>query len=74
MLKNYEHIKVRLKCQGAAFLTMALVLLGFYFLINLQNQKYQTDQHLVSATYGNLLRTQVDRELNSLLFISNGIS
>ncbi len=74
MLKQNDRIKVKLKCQGAAILTVALVLLFFHFLIKLQEQKYQTDEYLVSATYGNLLRTEVDRELNSLLFISNGIA
>ena len=72
MLNDRNYIKI--KCYGAALCTMFLVLLGFHFLIKLQNQKYQTDEYLASTTYGNLLRTEVDRELNSLLFISNGIA
>lgn len=56
---------------------MMAALLAFvlwYQLFDYQRQKYQGDARLASADYGNLLRTEVDRELNSLLFISNGLS
>jgi diguanylate cyclase (GGDEF)-like protein len=69
-----DHIKIKLKCYLAAIFAAMLVYLVFHSLINLQQQKYQSDEFLASAAYGNLLRTEVDRELNSLLFISNGIA
>lgn len=69
-----DHAKIKLKCYLAAAFTIIMVLMVFHFLIQLQNQKYQADESLAAAAYGNLLRTEVDRELNSLLFISNGIA
>jgi diguanylate cyclase (GGDEF)-like protein len=42
--------------------------------LNLQKQKLKADEALKSSVYGSLLWTEVDRELNSLLFISNGMA
>jgi diguanylate cyclase (GGDEF)-like protein len=69
-----DRIKLNFKWHGAAFITAVLVFILFHFLIELQNQKYKAEEALRSSIYGNLLWTEVDRELNSLLFISNGLA
>ena len=69
-----DRIKLNFKWHGAAFITAVLMFILFHFLIDLQNQKYKADEALSSSVYGNLLWTEVDRELNSLLFISNGLA
>lgn len=54
-----------------------IALIAFFFFshfLNLQKQKFIADETLKSSAYGNLLRTEVDRELNSILFISNGMA
>src|ERR1051325_10229895 len=71
-MKQPQNLKIR--CQSAALVATLLFLLFFYFLIESQAQQYQADEYLASNAYGNLLRTQVDRELNSLLFISSGMA
>ncbi|MES2182856.1 MAG: diguanylate cyclase [Pseudomonadota bacterium] len=73
MLLN-DRITLHFKCQGVAFAAGILVLVLTQYLIQLQNQSYKADEQLKSAIYGNLLWTEVDRELNSLLFISNGMA
>lgn len=66
--------KLNFKWHGAAFITAVLVFILLHFLIELQHQKYKAEETLKSSNYANLLRTKVDRELNSLLFISNGLA
>lgn len=46
----------------------------WYFLFEYQRQKDESEAYLEAASYGNVLRSDMDRELNSLLFISNGLS
>jgi diguanylate cyclase (GGDEF)-like protein len=69
-----ERVKLNFKWHGAAFITAVLVFILFHFLIELQNQKYKAEETLKSSIYANLLWAKVDRELNSLLFISNGLA
>ncbi len=69
-----NRIKLNFKWHGAAFITAVLVFIFFHFLIELQNQKYKAEETLKSSIYANLLWAKVDRELNSLLFISNGLA
>jgi len=66
--------KVCFKCQVTAVIASILVLVLCQYLVQLQSQKYKADEQLRSAVYGNLLWSEVDRELNSLLFISNGMA
>jgi len=66
--------KACFKCQVIAAVASMLVLVLCQYLIQLQDKRYQADEQLRSAVYGNLLWTEVDRELNSLLFISNGMA
>ncbi|WP_232418554.1 diguanylate cyclase domain-containing protein [Methylophilus sp. 1] len=46
----------------------------WHFLLDYQRQKAEGEAYLEAASYGSLLRAELDRELNSLLFISNGLS
>ena len=43
-------------------------------LTNLEKDNYLVDEKEDAENYGELLRSSVDRELNSLLFISNGLA
>lgn len=63
-----------LKCLVVAAVTVLVVFLFLNHFLHLQKQKLQADEALKSSVYGNLLWTEVDRELNSLLFISNGMA
>jgi diguanylate cyclase (GGDEF)-like protein len=69
-----ERVKLNFKWHGAAFITAVLVFVLLHFLIELQNQKHQAEEALKSSVHANLLWAKVDRELNSLLFISNGLA
>jgi diguanylate cyclase (GGDEF)-like protein len=69
-----NRIKLNFKWHGAALITAVLVFIFFHFLIDSQNQKYKAEEMLKSSIYANLLWAKVDRELNSLLFISNGLA
>lgn len=51
-----------------------LAFLFWYSLFDYQRQKAENEAYIEAATYGSLLRAELDRELNSLLFISNGLS
>lgn len=55
-------------------LAAMLAFLFWHFLLDYQRQKGESDAYVEAANYGSLLRAQLDRELNSLLFISNGLS
>lgn len=66
--------KLNFKWHGAAFITAVIVFILFHFFIELQNQKYKADEALKSSINASLLWAKVDRELNSLLFISNGLA
>jgi len=63
-----------LKCLVAAVITALVVFLFLNHFLHLQKQKLKADETLKSSIYGNLLWTEVDRELNSILFISNGMA
>ena len=66
--------KWHLKCLLAAVIATLAVFFFLNYLLNLQKQKFQADETLKSSVYGSLLWAEVDRELNSLLFISNGMA
>jgi diguanylate cyclase len=57
-----------------ALLAALLAFAFWYFLFEYQRQKDESEAYLEAASYGNVLRSEMDRELNSLLFISNGLS
>ncbi len=64
----------KLKSQLIALVAALIAFLFLYFLFEYQRQKDESNAYLDAAAYGSLLRAEVDRELNSLLFISNGLS
>lgn len=66
--------KWNLKYHTAAVMTAIVVFLFLNHFLYLQRQKLTADEIVKSSVYGNLLWTEVDRELNSLLFISNGMA
>lgn len=72
MLTTKFSPKFRSQLVAAGVSIIVLILLSMLF--RLQEQKYQNEELFESAAYGNLLCTQVERELNSLLFISNGMT
>ncbi len=74
MITISDRIKLNFKWHGAAFITAVLVFILLHFLIESQHQKYKAEEALKTSIYANLLWTKVDRELNSLLFISNGLA
>ncbi len=45
-----------------------------HFLLDYQQQKNESELQLEAAAHGNMLRAALDRELNSLLYVSNGLS
>lgn len=63
-----------LKSLGVAILVTLLSFLFWYFLFEYQRQKDESKAYLEAASYGSVLRSKMDRELNALLFISNGLS
>lgn len=69
-----QNKKWQIKSLLAALITSLAVFFFSNHLLNLQKQKFQADEMLKSSAYGSLLWTEVDRELNSLLFISNGMA
>lgn len=62
------------KCLLAAVIATLAVFLLLHHLLNLQKLRFKADEALKSSIYGSLLWAEVDRELNSLLFISNGMA
>lgn len=51
-----------------------LAFLFWHFLLDYQRQKSESEAYIEASAYGSLLRAELDRELNSLLFVSNGLS
>lgn len=62
------------KSQVIALLATILAFLFWYFLLDYQRQKGESEAYIESSVYAGALEAQLDRELSSLLFISNGLS
>ncbi len=66
------------KIKMVSLLIVCIVSLLTFFLLHtlsgFEKDKYLSDERRATNEYGELLRAEVDRELNSLLFISNGLS
>lgn len=63
-----------LKCHLAGSITFLLLLVLVHLIVQLERQKLQSDEKIELISHGNLLKTAVDRELNSLLYISTGLA
>jgi diguanylate cyclase (GGDEF)-like protein len=59
---------------GIALLILISFIWVFETLIQAQSKKIESDIRLEAISYGSSLRYRVSRELNSLLFISNGLA
>lgn len=59
---------------GIASLILISFIWVFETLIQAQSKKIQSDVRLEAFSYGSLLRSRVDRELNSLLYLSGGLA
>lgn len=64
----------KLKSQLIALVAALIAFVFLYSLFEYQRQKDESNAYLDATAYGSVLRAEVDRELNSLLFISNGLS
>lgn len=58
---------------------VALILIAFFviateFFVENETRNLETEKRLDTIAFGNVLQSRVDRELNSLLFISTGLS
>lgn len=63
-----------IKSQLIAAVVTLLAFIFCQFLLDYQRERSESGAYIESASYGSLLRAELDRELNSLLFISNGFS
>lgn len=63
-----------IKSQLIAAVVTVLAFIFCQFLLDYQRERSESEAYIEAATYGSLLRAELDRELNSLLFISNGFS
>ena len=62
---------VALGCAVVALLVFALL---FELLVRAESGKIEANRRSEAVSYGSMLRTQVDRELNALLFVSGGLA
>lgn len=69
-----ETPKVKIISLVIACTVSILIFFLLHTLSGFQKSKYFSDERKAANDYGELLRAEVDRELNSLLFISNGLS
>lgn len=67
-------LTVQTRCLLAAACTFGFFLLVFHFTVQIEDAKLKSDKNFETLTYANLLRAEVDRELNELLFISHGLA
>ena len=74
LTKVVEFIKSRF----ASLIFSFVIFVGFFLiseiLVRAETQKEEAKTKIAAADYASALKTKVDRELNALLFISNGLS
>ena len=75
---NFGKFRVSLKRNlaslGYAVITFFLFLLIFEYLITAQSVKTHARQRVEASNYASILKSKIDRELNSILFLSTGLS
>ncbi|MBA3695305.1 MAG: sensor domain-containing diguanylate cyclase [Methylotenera sp.] len=75
---NFEKFRVSLKRNlaliGYAIITFCLFLIIFEYLIAAQSAKSHAQQRIEASNYASVLKSKIDHELNSILFISTGLS
>ena len=72
--KAHAAIKNNLLPISAGLITFLIFMLIFGQMARAEFEKNTANRHTEAIDYGSMLRTQIDRELNSLLFISSGLS
>lgn len=72
--KIYSLIKERGHAFGIALLVAVVFLTIFESLVKSQENDFKAQSKLEVLSYANLLRSSLDRELNALLFLPNGLS
>lgn len=70
----YFRLKKRSHAFGVAMVVTLLFVVLFESLINAQANKVDAQSQLEVLSYSNLLRSSLDRELHSLLFLPNGLA
>ena len=73
-MKYVHYIKSNSASFAYAFLTFVLFISIFELLVSAEYEKAETRITIEATDYANSLKTKVDRELNALLFVSNGLS
>lgn len=75
---NFGKFRVTLKRNlaplGYAVVTFFLFLIIFDYLIAAQSTKIQAQQRIEANNFANILKSKIDRDLNSILFMSSGLS
>lgn len=67
-------LKRNLASLGYSVITFCLFLIIFEYLIAAQSTKIQAQQKIEANNYANILKSKIDRDLNSILFMSTGLS
>jgi diguanylate cyclase len=70
----YQAGKLRITAITSAAIVTLIFLMVSELLIQAEAERLETDSKLETVEFGNYLRSRVDRELNALLYISNGLS
>lgn len=74
MSQSSKPLKSQMISIALAILVWIVVFSVLHTLTNFEKDKYLAEEKQDAENYGQLLRSSVDRELNSLLFISNGLA
>jgi diguanylate cyclase len=72
--KAYHSVKRNISSLTISLIAFAVFLFLFQSLIDAESEKISSKRTIETADHLNYLKTQVDRELNTLLFVSNGLS
>lgn len=78
IISRAKQINAFLKSHATALIFSILIFIACILiselLVNAEYQKETASAKIAAANYANSLKTKVDRELNALLFVSNGLS
>ena len=74
LIKYVDYLKNNLAPLVFSFFIFAIFVFFFELLVSAEYQKAESRITFEATEYANSLKTKVDRELNALLFVSNGLS
>jgi diguanylate cyclase (GGDEF)-like protein len=72
--KTPKATSVNIAALSLAFVTFIAFVFIFEIFIRSESEKIEATRRSEAISYGSMLRSQVDRELNALLFISGGLA